>query len=91
MSFSSQKAVYYFINQFQYSLLIKCIKMAILFMHQQFQNSKSCEIEPKVLKRQCIGIHNNEKEQGLDKYKNEEEGEDIGYILPLGFIALFSP
>lgn len=48
-------------------------------------------MEPKVLKRQCMGIHNNEKEQSLDKYENEDEREDIGYILPLGFITPLFP
>lgn len=38
-------------------------------------------MEPRILKRQRVNMHNNEKEQSLDKYESEDERKDIGYIL----------
>ncbi len=83
MSFSSQKAVHYFVNQF-HCLLIKYIKMAAMLKRQQFEDSKSEETEPRVSKCQHVGIHDDEEEQSLDKYEGEKE--DVRYV-PLPFIA----
>ena len=50
MSFSSKKAIYYFINQFHYYLLIKYIKMPTMLKRQQFKDSKSDKIESSISK-----------------------------------------
>ncbi len=90
MSFSSQKAVRYLVDQFQYSLLIGCIKTAAVLKRQQFEDSESEEREPKVSKRQRLGVYNDEERQSLDEYEGEGEGEDVGYVL-LPFVAPPSP
>ena len=86
MSFSSQKAVSYFIDLFQYCLLIGCIKTAVMFKHQQFKDSESEEKKPKVSKHQCMSVDNNKKGQSLDEYEGEDKEEDVGYVL-LPYIA----
>ncbi len=78
MSFYSQKAIYYFVDQFQYYLLIGYIKTAVVLKHQQFKDNESEEMGLRVSKRQCAGIYDNEKGQNLDKYEGKGEGEDIG-------------
>ena len=88
MSFSSQRDVHYFIDQFHYWLLIRCIKTPVTLKHQQFEESGSDETEPRESKRQHLDERDNEKRNGLnDKKKNslkEDEGEIEGgrYILP---------
>ncbi len=88
MSFSSQIAVRYLVDQIQYCLLIGCIKMAALLKRQQFEDSKSEETEPRVSKRQRMSVHDDEEGLSLDEY--EGEGEDVGYV-PLPFVAPPSP
>ncbi len=88
MSFSSQRAVRYLVDQFQYSLLIGCIKTAAMLKRQRFKDSESEEREPRVSKRQCLGVHDDEEGQSLDEYEEEGEGEgeDVRYV-PLPFVA----
>ncbi len=88
MSFSSQRALRYLVDQFQYCLLIGCIKTAAVLKCQRFEDSKSKEIEPRVSKRQHVGVHDNEERLSLDEY--EGEGEDVRYV-PLPFVAPPSP
>ncbi len=45
-------------------------------------------MEPRVSKRQCVGVYDDEEGLSLDKY--EGEGEDVGYV-PLPFVALPPP
>ena len=90
MSFSSQRIVRYLVNQFQYCLLIGFIQIAAVLNRQQFKDSESEETEPRVLKRQRVGVHDNEKKQNLDEYEDEDERKDIGYV-PLPFIAPLPP
>lgn len=47
-------------------------------------------MEPKISKRQCVNMHNNEKRQSLDKYEGENKGEDIRYVLFLFITPLSS-
>ncbi len=88
MSFSSQRAVHYLVDQFQYCLLIRCIKTVTVLKRQQFQYSKSEETEPRVSKRQRVGVHNNEEGLSLDEY--EDEKEDIRYV-SLPFVTFLPP
>lgn len=59
MSFSSQRAVHYFIDQFNVCLLIVFIKMPEMHKRQRFDNSKSEETIVK--KCQRFNKHDNEK------------------------------
>ncbi len=86
MSFSSQRAVRYLVDQFQYSLLIGCIKTAAMLKCQRFEDGESEKRKPRASKRQRLGVHDDEEGQSLDKYKGEGEGEDVGYV-PLPFVA----
>ena len=52
MSFSSQRAVFYLIDQFNNWLLIVCIKTPVLLKHQQFYDSESKKTAPIVYKHQ---------------------------------------
>ena len=61
MSFSSQKAVRYLVDQFQYCLLIGYIKMVVVLKHQQLKDNESEETKPKVSKCQRVGVNDNEK------------------------------
>ncbi len=74
MGFCSQRAVRYLIDQFQYCLLIGCIKTAAVLKRQRFEDSESDETEPRVSKRQRVDVYDNEEGQGLDKYESEGEG-----------------
>lgn len=67
MSFSSKRTICYLINQFHYSLLIKCIKTSAVLKRQRFEDSKSDEMESRKLKRQQLHVHDNEEAQGLGK------------------------
>ncbi len=51
MSFSSQKAIRYLVKQFQYCLLSKLIKTVAMLKCQQFEDSESEEMEPRLSKR----------------------------------------
>ncbi len=51
MNFSNKRAVRYFIDQFQYCLLIGYIKTTAVLKSQRFEDSESEETEPKVSKR----------------------------------------
>ncbi len=90
MSFSSQRVVRYLVDQFQYSLLIRCIKTAAVLKRQQFEDSESEEREPRISKCQRLGVHDDEEGQSLDEYEGEGEGEDVGYV-PLPFVTPPSP
>lgn len=57
-----------------------------MLKHQQFRDNESDEMEPRVLKRQHVVMHENKEGQGLDKYKSENKRKDVGYV-PLFFIA----
>ncbi len=58
--------------------------MVAVLKRQRFEDNKSEETEPRVSKRQRVGMHDDEKGLSLDKY--EDEGEDVGYV-PLPFVA----
>ena len=90
MNFSNQKAVYYLVDQFQYFLLIGYIKTATVLKRQQFKNSESEKKELRISKRQLVHMTDNEKGQSLDKYEDEDEGEDVRYV-SLPFVTLASP
>ncbi len=64
--------------------------MAVVLKRQRFEDSKSEETEPRVSKRQRIGMHDDEEGQSLDQYKGEGEREDIRYV-PLPFVTLPPP
>lgn len=49
--------------------------------HQQFEDSKSEEIELRGSKCQRLYVHGNEEKKGLDKFKGEDEGQSIRDIL----------
>ena len=79
MSFSSQRAVCYFINQFNNWLLIVGIKTPAVFKQQRFDNSESEEIAPIVYKHQQFDKHDNEEKQSLDEDKGD--GDEDRYVL----------
>ncbi len=56
---------------------------------EQFENSVSKKTKPRVSKCQCMGMHDDEKGQSLDKYDGKGEGKDIRYV-PFPFIAPLS-
>ena len=60
MRFSRQQAVRYIGDQFQYYLLIGCIKTAAL-KRQRFEDSESDATKPKVLKYSRVGAYENEE------------------------------
>ena len=64
MSFSSQRAIYYLIDQLDICLLIVFIKTPAMCKCWEFDNSKSKETEPK--KHQQFDKCNNQERQGLD-------------------------
>ena len=61
MSFASQQAVCCLGNQFQYCLLIVCIKTKALNC-QQLEDSESDATKPKELKRQYLDPDKNKEE-----------------------------
>ena len=67
MSFSSQRAVHCFGDQFWYCLLIRCIKTAAL-KRQGFEDSESNATELKASKRPYVDAYKHEKGQGSDEY-----------------------
>ncbi len=90
MSFTSQRAVRYLVDKFQYSLLIGCIKTAAVLKCQRFGDSENEERELRVSKRQRLGVHDDEEVQSLDEYEGKGEGEDVGYV-PFPFLAPPTP
>ena len=42
--------------------------MIAMLKHQQFVDGESDEKVQKVLKHQCLGIHDDQKKQNFDKY-----------------------
>lgn len=63
--------------------------MELVLKRQQFEDSKSKEIELRISKYQYMGMYNNKKGQSLDKYEGESEEKNVRYILLL-FIT-FAP
>lgn len=57
---------------------------------QRFENIENDKTELRVSKHQRMNTYNDKKEQGLDEYEGQGEGEDVVYILFLAFVALFS-
>ena len=88
MSLSSQKAIYYLVDQFNYYLLIRCIKTSAVLKRQQLKDSESDKTESSVSKCQWLDMHDNEEWQSLDEYESEDKGKR--YIF-LPFIALLLP
>ena len=68
MSFSIERTVYCFGNQFQYCLLIGCIKMLAFFKRPQFKDSESDMTEPKISKHPHIDVCDNEEGQDSEEY-----------------------
>ncbi len=73
MSFFSQRSVCYLIDQFNYWLIIVCIKMLAGLKRQLFDNSNNEKRAPRVYKRSRID-KSNDKKQDLDKYESEIDG-----------------
>ncbi len=55
-----------------------------MLKRQQFKDSKSEETEPRISKRQQVGVQDTEEGLSLDEY--EGEGKDVEYV-PLPFVA----
>ncbi len=70
MSFSSQRTVCYLIDQFNYCLLIVCIKTSAELKRQLFDDSDSEKRAPRVYKRLRID-ESDDEEQDLDEYEGE--------------------
>ncbi len=82
MSFFNQRTIYYLIDQFNYLLLILCIKTPAMLKCQRFDNGDSKKRVPKVYNHPQIKKIDNEK-QDWDKY----QGEADGYVLfPLALL-----
>lgn len=73
MSFSSQKIIYYLVNQFHYYLLMRSIKMITMLKHQQLKDSESDETESSKSKFQQLDVDDNKEGQALDKYQDKYE------------------
>ena len=54
--------------------------MAVVLKRQQFEDGESEEMKPKVSKRHCVDMDDIEKGQNLDKYEDEDEGEDVRHV-----------
>ena len=80
MNFSSQRDVRYFIDQFHYWLLIKCMKTPALLKRQRFKEGGSDETEPKGSKRQRLDECDDEEGNSLDE--DEDEMEGARYVPP---------
>ena len=70
MSFFSQQAVRCLGDQFQYCLLIGCIKTAKL-KRQRFGDSESDTTEPRASKCLRVDVHDNEEGKGSDEYHSK--------------------
>ena len=89
MSFSSQRAVCYFVNLAIPALVTNWLyRMSAMLKRQQFEDSKSNKIKPRDSKRQRLDLRDNEEEKSLNKFKSEDEKKNIKYI-PF-FLLLFS-
>ena len=73
MSFSSQRDVRYFVNQFYYWLLIRCMKTPAVLKRQRFEENGSDKTEPKESKRRCLDDYDDEEENSLDENEGEIE------------------
>ena len=62
MSFASERAVRCLGNQFQYCLLIECIKTPAVLKCQQFDNSKSDVTDSRASK--CPRVDENDNQEG---------------------------
>ncbi len=63
------------------------MKTAVILKHQRFKDSGSDKTELRGSKYQQLDTCHNEEGESLNKFEDEGEGEDIGYV-PLPFIAL---
>ena len=79
MSFFGQQVIHCLGNQFQYCLLIWCIKTVAL-KRQQFEDNKIDATKPKALKRLSVDTYDNEKRQDLDKYQ-DNGGRYFSFLL----------
>lgn len=86
MSFSSKRAVYYFVNQLLYYLLIEYIKISAMLKRRQFKDSESGKTESSISKCQRLDINDNKKRQGLNKYKGKHKCKRY---VPFPFIIFF--
>ena len=86
MSFSSQRAIYYVIDQFNVYLLIVYIKVPAVHKRQRFDDSESKTIAPR--KRQQFNKYDNEEGQALDENESEFEGDKYVFFPPLAFLLL---
>lgn len=77
MSFVGECAVRYLGNQFQYCLVIGCIKTPTVLKRQQFEDSESDITEQKLSKLLCVDEHDNSERQSSDKY----QGKGGRYVL----------
>lgn len=60
--FSSQRVIQYLVDQFQYCLLIKYIKVPTILKHEQFEDSKGIKTELGISKFQRqMNMHDNDK------------------------------
>lgn len=87
MSFSSHKAIYYPVD-IPIPVLFhnRYIKTLVVLKPQWFGNSGSDETELRDSKRRRFDAHDNEEEKDLNEFEDEDERENIGYILLL-FVA----
>ena len=87
MSFSSQRAIYYLVNLVIPVLVANWLyKMPVVLKRQRFEDSRNNKMEPKSSKYQRLDLHDNKEEEGLDKFKGEDERENIKYVFFL-FVA----
>lgn len=73
MGFFSQKAIYYFIDQFNNLLFILYIKTLAFLKHQRFDNNKNKETVQIAYKYQQFDKCNNDKRQNLNGYKDDSD------------------
>ena len=57
-----------------------------MLKRQRFKDSGSDKIKSRGSKHQRLDLHNNEKEESVDKFEGEVEEKGIGYVLFL-FVA----
>lgn len=86
MNFTGKRAVYDFVNQFYYYLLIIYIKTLAIVKRWQFEDKKSNKIESSISKRYRLDLKGSNKKHGLHKYEDESECEKYVFFL---FFSLF--
>ncbi len=87
MSFSSQRAVCYFVDLAIPVLVANWVyKTPAMLKHQWFEDSGSDKWESKGSKRQRLDLCDDGEGESLDEFEGESEREDIGYV-PLLFVA----